>query len=279
MTNELKPFLESLGYDEEPFGLFYTDKEPERGFTPKPGEPVSYEKEQRGELSFRDLFENFSCVMGQIWLARKKHCPAYFEATRYGCMGASFFLGFHKPQVEFLTHYISLGLPQINLEGERYLPSPESVRKFFTDIDPRPAPARFCVFKPLSQFAPGEQPEVVIFFMRPEVMSGLFTLTSFVTDDMNAVAMPFGAGCSNIVTWPLKYIEEGRPRAVVGGMDPSCRKFLKTDEMTFAEPYSIFLQFMERWRESCLGTAQWEGTRKKIARSRKAWGEADGNQL
>ena len=275
MTDELKPFLEALGYDEEPFGLFYTDKEPMQGFTPKPGEPVSYEREQCGELNFKDLFENFSCVIGQIWLARKKRCPAYFEATRYGCMGASFFLGFHKPQVDFLTHYISFGLPQFHIEGECYLPSPESVRQFFTDIDPRPAPARFCVFKPLSQFEPDEQPEVVIFFMRPEVLSGLFTLTSFVTGDTNAVAMPFGAGCSNISTWPLKYTAEGKNYAVVGGMDPSCRKFLKTDEMTFAVPYALFLGFLEKWRDSCLCTGQWEGIRKKIARSRKAWGEAE----
>ena len=56
---------------------------------------------------------------------------------------------------------------------------------------------------------------------------------------------PFGAGCSNIVTWPLKYLERGQLKAVLGGWDPSDRKFLKPDEITFAVPWEMFARMVD----------------------------------
>ena len=80
----------------------------------------------------------------------------------------------------------------------------------------------------------------MIFFARAETISGLNQLATFVTNDFEAVQSPFGAGCSNLVAWPLKYLERGQLKAVLGGWDPSDRKFLKPDEITFAVPYEMF---------------------------------------
>jgi uncharacterized protein (DUF169 family) len=272
MDNQLSPFLEALGQSEHPFGMFYTDTKPESGFAPKEGAAFSYEMEQRRELDYAALFENWSCVIGNIRLARQKNTAAYFDAGHFGCVGGSFYLGFHKPQLDFIAHYVSTGIPGRS-QGERYLPSPEVTRRFFNVLDPRPAPARFCVFKPMSQFRDGEIPEVVTFFARGEAMAGLCTLATFVTEDFEVVVSPFGAGCSYIVTWPLYYLKQGKMKAVLGGWDPSDRKFLKTDEMTFSIPYQMYLLFLERWEKSFLLTDTWTGVKKKIARSREAWGE------
>ena len=272
MSEQPAAFLEALGYSEEPFGMFYTDTEPESGFVPKEGPEFSYEMEQRKELDFSVLFQNWSCVMGNIWLARKKNSAAYFEARRFGCLGGSFYLGFHKPQLEFITHYVSTGIPGKS-HGERYLPSPEVTRRFFSVLDPRPAPARFCVFKPINRFTENEVPEVITFFARGEIMAGLCTLATFATEDFEVVVSPFGAGCSYIVTWPIHYLKQGRMKAVLGGWDPSDRKFMKTDELTFSIPYEMYLLFLERWENSFLLTDTWAGVKKKIARSREAWGE------
>ena len=209
MSEQLARFLEALGLPEEPFGMFYTDSEPESGYVPKEGAAFSYEMEQAGELNGAALWQNWSCVMGNIWLARKKKTAAYFEAKRFGCVGGSFYLGFHKPQLDMIARYVSTGIPGLS-QGERYLASPEVTRDYFTQIDPRPAPARFCVFKPVSQFKEGEEPEVVTFFARSEVMSGLCTLATFATGDFEIVVSPFGAGCSYIVTWPLRYLSQGK---------------------------------------------------------------------
>ena len=115
---------------------------------------------------------------------------------------------------------------------------------------------------------------MVIFFARGEVIGGLNQLATFVTNDFEAVHSPFGAGCSNIVTWPLKYLERGRLKAVLGGWDPSDRKFLKPDEITFAVPWEMFARMVQRYRESFLTRPTWAVVRKKIDLSRKAWKEA-----
>ena len=273
MNETLSALLESLGLSEEPYGIFYTDIEPTEGFAPTVGQPLSLELEQQGKVDFQEIFKNFSCVLGKLWLARRKNAAAYFEAGRYGCPGGSFYLGFHEPQLDFITRYVSTGIPGTPVHGERYLSSPEVARRFFTDIQARPAPARFCVFKPLSHFSTSERPELVTFFARGEVLEGLCNLAAFVTDDFEVVATPFGAGCSFMVTWPLHYLAQGKPRAVLGCGDPSARKFMKPDEMTFTVPFVLYDAFLARWRESFLVTDTWDMVKKKIVKSKEAWGE------
>ncbi len=269
---EVPGFLEILGLTEEPLGMFYTPVEPAEGFSPQSALLPNVDLEARGEVDWGATFANFACVVGLLWRARKLGKPAYFDQARFGCLGGAFYLGFLKPQLEFITHYVSTGIPNI-LEGECYLESPEVTRRFFKTIDPRPAPAQFCVFKALSQFSPEETPEVVIFFARGEVISGLNQLATFVTNDFEAVMSPFGAGCGNLVAWPLKYLERGQLKAVLGGWDPSDRKFLKPDEITFAAPWEMFARMTTRYRESFLTRPAWASVRKKIELSRKVWKE------
>ena len=164
MDEALSAMLEALGLREEPFGIFYTDTEPAEGFAPAAGQPLSLESEHQGKIDFQAVSKNISCVLGKLWLARKRKSAAYFDAGRYGCPGGSFYLGFHKPQLDFITCYVSTGIPGTQVHGERYLSSPEVTRRAFTYMDPRPAPRRFCVFKPMSQFSADEQPELVTFF-------------------------------------------------------------------------------------------------------------------
>jgi uncharacterized protein (DUF169 family) len=268
----VKGLLEALGAVEEPFGFYYTDQEPPEGVSPKAGRLPTAEQEARGKVDFGETFANFSCVMANIWRARRQKTAAYFSRDRFGCLGGAFYLGFNKPQLDFVAHFVSSGIPNV-VEGERYLESPEATRNFFTAIDPRPAPARFCVFQPLSRFAPGQEPEVVIFFARPEMLAGLHVLATFVTNDIEAVAAPFGADCSFIVTWPLRYLSQGKLKAVVGGWDPTARKFHRPDELSFAIPYEMWTRMATRWPESFLTGETWANVKKKIALSRKTWGE------
>ncbi len=95
----------------------------------------------------------------------------------------------------------------------------------------------------------------------------------FVTNDPEAVVSPWGAACTNLIAWPLKYLANGENKAVLGGWDPSARKFFKTDELTFTVPYGMFGQMLERFEQSFLATKTWAIVRKKIERSKKAWGE------
>ena len=113
----------------------------------------------------------------------------------------------------------------------------------------------------------------MVFFARGETLCGLNQLATFVTNDFEAVTSPLGAGCSNLVSWTLKYLAEKKCKAVLGGWDPSDRKFLKTDELSFSIPWTMFEKMVQRWTESFLTTHTWEIVRKKINRSQRIWGE------
>jgi len=269
---KLPLFLQILGLEEEPMGVFYTDETPAQGYTPKPLDLPTRQKEQENSIDWGTIFGTFSCVIGNIWRARRKNSAAYFDSERFGCPGGAFFLGFLKPQTETIIHYVSTGIPDI-MKGELYCDSPDELRRIFEYIDPRPAPLRYCVVKPLSLFTTSEEPELILFFCRPEAMCGLHQLVAFVTHDPESVVSPWGAACTNLITWPFHYMEKGLERAVLGGWDPSARKFFKTDELSLSVPFHMFLRMLDRFQESFLTTGTWETVQKKIARSKKAWGE------
>jgi uncharacterized protein (DUF169 family) len=264
--------LAALELDEEPMGIFFTDTKPADGFSPKPMDLPTREKEIKNEIDWQGVFSQFSCVMGNIWRARKKKTAAFFSAEQFGCAGGAFWLGFLKPQTETIIHYVSTGIPG-RMEGEFYCDSPGNLKQLFDYVNPEPAPFNFCVFKPLSRFAEEENPEFVTFFVRPEVLSGLHQLATFTTNNPEVVASPWSAACGSLVAWPLYYRAKGLHKAVIGGWDPSARKFFKTDELSFTVPFSMFAEMSNRFGESFLKTKTWANVKKKITRSKKAWKE------
>jgi len=278
LLNRLPQFLNTLGLGETPMGVYYTDSEPTHGFSPKPNELPTREKERNDEIDWQQVFGQFSCVIGNIWRARKKKVPAYFSAERFGCPGGAFWLGFNKPQAETIIHYVSTGIPNWT-EGEMYCDSADELRRIFEYVDPRPAPKKFCVFKTLDQFDDQETPELICFFTRPEPLCGLHQLAAFVTNEPEIVVSPWGAACGNLVAWPLHYLSKGRNRAVLGGWDPSARKFFRTDELSFTVPLQMFEEMLQRFDTSFLKTKTWSTVQKKIARSKRAWGEHQGSGL
>lgn len=268
----LPPFLETLGLEEAPMGIFYTDEMPPKGISPKAGDLPTREKEEKNQIDWQAVFGNFSCVIGNIWRARTKKVPAFFDAEHFGCPGGAFFLGFMKPQSETIIHYVSTGIPE-RMKGELYCDSPDEMRRIFDEIDPPTAPRKYCIVKDINLFREDEEPNVVTFFVRPESLSGLHQLAAFVTNDIQVVVSPWGAGCTGLIAWPFKYLEQGENKAVLGGWDPSARKFYKTDELTFTVPFDMFRKMLERYGSSFLTTNTWEIVQKKIARSKRAWGE------
>jgi uncharacterized protein (DUF169 family) len=169
ISASLPKLREFLGLDDEPMGIFYTDKKPTEGFSPKPIDLPTREKEMKNEIDWKQVFSQFSCVMGHIWRARKKKSVAYFSAEQFGCPGGAFWLGFNKPQTETIINYVSTGIPNWT-EGERYCDSPDELRRIFEYVDPRPAPGKYCVVKPISKYSDAEPPELVAFFARPEAV-------------------------------------------------------------------------------------------------------------
>jgi len=150
------------------------------------------------------------------------------------------------------------------MEGERYIKTPERAREYFAKMIPRRAPATYCVFKPIDQFERDKEPEVVIFFAPPDILSGLFTLMNYALERTDAVYAPFGSGCGTILTYPLKEAVKEQPRATLGMFDVSARPMVERDFLTLAMPYSIFLKLLENVSGSFLQTESWKKVLQRI---------------
>lgn len=248
----LQDMFDLLGC-EEPLGISYADHAPEASLTPAPG-------------------TGHACIINYLRMARTKKTCVHFSSEVMTCMGGWTYLGYKLPVPERIVHFVTTGWE--DREGERYLPSPDSMRRFFRDIDIQPAPAPFCTAKPLAMLEGEGEPLLAVFHCRAEVLTGLTMLAGFALDDHDAVAMPFGSGCASIFAWPLSYRRKGQKKAVMGGADPSCRPFMGVDELSFTVTSDILLAMQEAFPRSFLTGKTWSGVRKKIDRSRKVWDEA-----
>jgi uncharacterized protein (DUF169 family) len=186
-----------------------------------------------------------------------------FNAQSVGCFGGKKYLGFSEKLGSNFEYFISCGIPG-KLEGERYKKSPEIVKKLVESWPKFKAPARFVVFKRWDKLEEGDNPQVVIFFAQPDVLSGLFTLANYDEADPNGVIAPMSSGCSSIVQNPYLEKDSAHPHAIIGMFDPSARPHVAPDELTFAVPMKKFMGMVNDMDESFLITTTWKNIQKRI---------------
>jgi len=186
------------------------------------------------------------------------------DADSIGCPGGKRYLGFTENITPNFEYFLSYGIPG-SVRGERYCKSPELVREMMEQMPIFKAPGRFIIFKRWDGLDKLDNPEVVIFFAEPDVLSGLFTLARFDEADRNAVSVPFGSGCSTIVQYP--YLEKGsnNPKAIIGMFDPSARPFVPRNVITFSIPMSKFINMVDNMEESFLITDTWRRIQERIS--------------
>lgn len=200
-------------------------------------------------------------------LARvRKGTSLVFDRTSVTCSGGLFYLGYDTQRSENFRYFLSSGKPGV-VEGERYKRSPEIIDEINARHVSLPAEGRCYTFRRWDMLAAEDNPDVVIFFARPEVLSALFTLANFDQADPDGVICPFGSGCSSIIHYPQLEQERDHPRAVLGMFDPSARPCVPVDVLTFAIPMKKFVMMISSMHESFLITKTWEVQKAKIARS------------
>ncbi|MGA2386212.1 MAG: DUF169 domain-containing protein [Candidatus Bathyarchaeia archaeon] len=202
------------------------------------------------------------CVIAALSLVRKGR-PLCFDAESIGCFGGQRYLGFSETVRPDFEYFLSCGIPG-KLEGERYKKTPEIAAESVKLAPKFKAPAKFIVFKRWDTLEESDKPEVVIFFAKPDVLSGLFILANFDETQANGVFAPFGSGCSSIVSYPYLEKDSPRPRAVIGMFDPSARPFVPADTLSFSVPISKFKRMVSNMEESFLTTNSWKAVQKRI---------------
>jgi uncharacterized protein (DUF169 family) len=222
---------------------FYYTKEEERV---KPAEPDSVPR----------------CVILAISGVRNG-TPLCLDAESIRCFGGRRYLGFSQKLPSDFEYFLSCGTPG-KFKGERYKKSPDLVKESLKHVPTFKAPAKYIVFKRWDTLEESDNPEVVILFAKPDVLSGLFTLASFDEAEPNSVISPFGSGCASIVLYPYLERESDHPKAVIGMFDPSARPHAPRNVMTFSVPMTRFCRMIDNMEESFLATDTWRKVLKRI---------------
>ena len=106
--------------------------------------------------------------------------------------------------------------------------------------------------------------KVVILFVRPDVVSGLFTLANFDEVEPNGLFSPCAADCDSIVQYPYLERDSERPRAVLGLFDVSARLHVLSDVLTSSVPMKKLRRITGDLEASFFVTCFWGKVRRRM---------------
>jgi hypothetical protein len=209
--------------------------------------------------------KGWHCFVADLAVVRKGGALCVDEPA-LGC--GKRFCGFRVPQRPNFEYFLSCGIPG-KMEGERYKKTPEIVRQIMEEWPEWRAPARYLVLKRWDKLVENDRPEAAVFFARPDILSGLFTLANFEEADPFGVIAPFSAGCGTIIQYPFLENRRENPRCVLGMFDVSARPCVHGDELTFAAPMKKFARMVGNLEESFVITRSWEKVMRRLLQGEK----------
>lgn len=252
----------------EPVAILWSDKKPEKA----------------------DQFVEgrWGCVM---WLLARatKGKTVVFDKKTFGCVGGGVGLGFGNLYLDFpgglegFCSFLSTGNERLQsgkkiagqiekfvrkefienfLKGERYIKSPDLVKKFVDQLPMKDISQKYVIFKPLSKLNKKDKPVVIVFIVNPHQLSALIILANYSRESLDNVIVPMGAGCQQIGIFVYKEAESENPKAVMGLTDLSARKNIRRqlgeDVFTFAMPYKMFKESEANVEGSFLERETWK---------------------
>jgi hypothetical protein len=222
---------------------------------------VFYYTDSDGGAQWAEKPKGWSCIIYELAKVRSGSSVVY-NAERIQCGGAKRYLGYTDKMRPGFEYFLSCGNEK--MEGERYLRTPELVKEYMKDQHTIPCAGRNIVFKRWDKLVETDEPDVVIFFAKPDVLSGLYTLANFDQSEPNGTITPFGSGCGSIIYHPYLECKSERQRAVIGMFDPSARPCVPENVLTFAVPMKRFEKMIGYMEESFLITRTWDTIKKRI---------------
>ncbi len=148
---------------------------------------------------------------------------------------------------------------------EHYKKTPEMVCDYFSGLAMSKNPDKYINFAPFELIDSFENIEAVIFFATPDVLSGLISWVLYDTNKSDAVSVPFGSGCSSIISEAVVENKKNGYRTFLGMFDPSARPIVDENILTLTIPMSRFKVLYDTINESCLqGSRDWNKVKQRI---------------
>jgi len=204
----------------------------------------------------------WNCLICELQKVRSGKSLA-FSSESIKCGGAKRYLGFANKMRPNFEYFLSCGIEN-EMEGERYIRTPELVKELMKNQKKLNIQRKYILFKRWDTLNELDNPDVVIFFANPDILSGLFTLANYDQSEPNSTFTPFGAGCGSIVHYPYLEKDSMRPRAVIGMFDVSARPCVPTRVLTFSVPMIKFTKMISYMDESFLITNSWKKVQERI---------------
>ncbi len=194
------------------------------------------------------LEKTAGCYVKYIKPAREGGVVSFSEEN-IKCPGGKFLAGFAKAP-DHLPNFIST--------KEKYKETPALVEEFIEIHEKLTAPAKYLNFASLDKVDSFVFLEGIIFFAKPDVLSGLVSWIMCDTNVPDAVCVPFNAGCGSMVGEVTRENQKGGHRTFLGLFDPSVRMKVEAEVLSLAVPMSRFKELFSTFNQSCLqGTHTW----------------------
>jgi uncharacterized protein (DUF169 family) len=185
-----------------------------------------------------------------------------FDRESHLCNGGLTGIGFGHYDIDRMEHFLAHG--RAGERGERYVKTPEYARAFLEDLPEINVTTKYVVLKPLPMVTADDDAKALIFLVNADQLSALVTLANYDRPTNDNVVTYFGAGCHSTVMFPVAEGDKENPKAIIGMTDPSARKFLNKDLLSFSLPYRRFLELEAEADESFLITDEWKQLAKRI---------------